>query len=142
MGQFPLDHVRIGASDLPSSPGVAPLRSQPIDDSWDIWMGPLLPAMAESVAVPDEPFGNREGVATLVEQFRDFRMLARIALDGASSEDWKEPAGLAALLLYDMTSRDAKNELLKRKLFAALFGGSYRAHYGDSAYSYDRGSWG
>ena len=41
-----------------------------------------------------------------------------------------------------MTSRDAKNELLTWKLFAALFGDAYRSHYGDSAYSYDHGSWG
>ena len=105
-------------------------------------MGPILPALAVSVEVSDEPFGNREGFETLVEQCREFRSLARIALDGALSGDWQEPDALAALLLYDMTSRDAKNELLKRKLFAVLFGDAYRARYGDSAYSYDHGSWG
>ena len=105
-------------------------------------MGPLLPSLAESDEVSDEPFENRDGFATLVEKCREFRRLSRVALGGGLSGDWKEPAAFAALLRYDTTSRDAKNELLARKLFAALFGGSYRAHYGDSAYSYDRGSWG
>ena len=104
-------------------------------------MGPLLPALAEYVEDPDEPFGNRAGFSTLVDQCREFRRLARVALGGSMSEDWQEPAALAALLLYDMTSRDAKNELLTCKLFAVLFGDSYRAHYGDASYAYDHGSW-
>ena len=82
IGRFPLEHVRIGARDRPSSPGVDPSQSQPIDDSWEIWMGPLLPALAETVDVSDEPFVNRDGLATLVEQRREFRTLSRIASDG------------------------------------------------------------
>ena len=83
-----------------------------------------------------------DGFAALVELFRGFRKLSRIALGGEPSGDWKGAAAFAALLLYDMTSRDAKNELLTCKLFAGLFGDSYRAHYGDSAYSYDHGACG
>ena len=122
MGRFPLEHIRIGATDLPASHAVAPSQSQPTEDSWEIWMGPLLPSLAESAESPDEPFGNRDGFATLVEQCREFRRLSRVALGGELSGDWQEPDAFAYLLLYDMTSRDAKNELLTRKLFAALFG--------------------
>ena len=104
-------------------------------------MGPILPVLAECAEVSDEPFENMGGYATLVDQCREFRRLARAALGGDLSEEWQEPAAFTALLLYDMTSRDAKNDLLTCKLFAVLFGDAYRAHYGDSAYSYDRGSW-
>ena len=46
-----------------------------------------------------------------------------------------------ALLLYDKTHNEAKNELLVRKLFAAISNDKYRAHFQENGYAYGHGSW-
>ena len=56
-------------------------------------------------------------------------------------EGWMAPAAYAALLLYDKTDRDAKNELLVAQLFAIIFRNRFRAHFGDTVYEYENGSW-
>ena len=109
---------------------------------WTMWRQPFLSklmAEAKDDPVPDEAKNDvGESMRAEMEQHRE---RVRCAFGFCGREDWRAPVADVAMLLFDKTSDEFKNELLVTRLFVLLFHRRYRAHFGDIVYEYRNGSW-
>ena len=102
----------------------------------------LLDGIAAFFADDDAPGEPRLAPGGISEQVDRHAAMARAVLPESLDTD-KLGCEQSARLLFGKCSSDGANEILARKLFAALFRGTHRARFGDLAfaYAYARAEW-
>ena len=102
---------------------------------------PVLRGLTIYYAEDKDPDEIQTDPHTLVEQVDAHIASVREYIPGIQDDKAKTACAHVALLLYDKSFNESKNELLVCKLFAVLFRGEYRSHYEDT-YAYMNGAWG
>ena len=103
--------------------------------------GDILRTLEGCAETSDGPDDDCADILTLSNQCSTFADQIHASVGGVLVEGWVAPAVYDALLLYDETDRGSKNELLAAQLFAIIFRNRYLAHFGDTVYEYENGSW-
>ena len=135
------DKNRISSPD-PAAPEEAPFIYCAVTPRGNIdSAGPVLRGITNYYAEDTDPDAIQTDPHTPVEQVDAHIASVSEYIPGIREDKAKTACAQVALLLYDKSYSESKNELLACKLFSVLFRGEYRSRY-DDTYAYMRGAWG
>ena len=137
----PYRNTGVSLAPDPAAPEEAPFIDNAGEQSGNMdSAGSLLLGLTHYYAEDTDPDEIQTDPHTLVEQVDAHIASVLGYIPGIREDKAKTACAQVALLLYDKSYNESKNELLVCKLFAVLFRGEYRSHY-DDTYAYMRGSW-
>ena len=110
-------------------------------DEWDAWRPDVMRNLSPYVLQDDAADEVRADQTSLFGQAEAHVRAVHVAMQGVPLSKTMISCAEIAMLPYDKTITDAKNELLVSKISTVLFIDKYRTHFHEYVYSYDHGAW-